>query len=342
MADYSALDKLLHRLALGSPALAEMVHDIERGLHLKSAPQSRNGQHVYVTGLARAGSTILMREIHATGVFGSLTYADMPFVLAPNLWAKLSKTKDAGPSAERAHGDGIKVDAHSPEALEEVYWRIFCGKDYIHHSGLTPHKPSADEMDGYLDLVRLILKRTGKTRYLAKNNNAILRLRPLARALPQSLFLLPIRAPLQHAQSLLGQHNRFLAPDSFTVQYMTWLAHHEFGATQRPFLFGPAPAGEPMALDYWLRLWIMVYTDLGKAAADLPNALLVPHEDLARNPAIWPALSARMGTAGAPMAEVRETAPRAIPAHDPALAAEADALYQSLRTAALPRILNGV
>ncbi len=36
------------------------------------------------------GPPFLMREIHRTGQFGSLTSADMPFVLAPNLWARLS------------------------------------------------------------------------------------------------------------------------------------------------------------------------------------------------------------------------------------------------------------
>ncbi|MGB5838386.1 MAG: hypothetical protein WBH14_15195, partial [Albidovulum sp.] len=122
MSDYSALDRLLHRMALASPVVAEMMHDMERGMFLKSAPED-GGQHVFVTGLARAGTTILMREIHRTGDFGSLTYADMPFVLAPNLWARLSKKgQTAGVKAERAHGDGIEVDTQSPEALDEVYW----------------------------------------------------------------------------------------------------------------------------------------------------------------------------------------------------------------------------
>lgn len=348
MADYSGLDKMLHKMALGSPALAEMVHDIERGMYLKSAPPSVGGAHVYVTGLARAGSTILMREIHGSGAFGSLTYADMPFVLAPNLWAKLARPKPAGPKAERAHGDGIQVDTHSPEALEEVYWRIFCGAQYITATGLKPHNPDADEIAAYLDFVRLILRRTGKTRYLAKNNNAILRLQPLAQALPQSLFLIPVRDPLQHAQSLLHQHQRFLSPDPFTAQYMVWLGHHEFGQTHRPFLFGPTPAntpaqgpaGDPMGLDYWLRLWLSVHQSLGPTAAALPNALMVPHDDLCANPALWPALSARMGLPARPLAEVRASAARAIPPHDVALAAQADALYQSLRANALQRILG--
>ena len=338
MADYSALDRLLHRMALGNRAVAEMAHDIERGRYLKSSPEARGGHHVFVTGLARAGTTILMREIHATGQFGSLTYADMPFVLAPNLWAGLSRKK-AGARAERAHGDGIEVDMNSPEALEEVYWRVFHGAEYISATGLTPHNPTSAAMDGYLDYLRLILRRTGKTRYLAKNNNAILRLRPQARALPDSVFLVPMRAPLQQAQSLLHQHRRFLTADKFTAEYMTWLAHHEFGATQRPFRIGRGPSGDPMTLDYWLEQWITVHSELGRVVAGLNTAWVVPHEDLTGNPLIWSAVCGQLGVRDGPLTEIRSAAPRAVDPHDPALAAEADAIYRAMRSAALPRIL---
>ena len=114
---------------------------------------------------------------------GSLTYADMPFVLAPNLWQRLSANGgEAGPKAERAHGDGIAVDFHSPEALDEVYWRIFSGGDYILADRLVPHVPDDELVAGYRDLMRLVLRRTGRSRYLSKNNNHLLRLESLARA----------------------------------------------------------------------------------------------------------------------------------------------------------------
>ena len=44
----------------------------------------------------------------------------------------------------------------------------------------------------------------GRTRYLSKNNNNILRLPALARAFPQALILIPFRDPLTHAASLLA------------------------------------------------------------------------------------------------------------------------------------------
>lgn len=327
---YSALDKTLHRLALGSPAVAEMTHDIERALYLKSAPPDE-GRHVFVTGLARAGTTILMREIHRTGQFGSLTYADMPFVLAPNLWARLSsRGRSPGERTERAHGDGIEVDTQSPEALDEVYWRMFDGAAYIGPNGLTPHTPGDDIVDGYRDLIRLVLRRTGKRRYVSKNNNNILRLARLATAMPQAEFLVPLRDPLVHAASLLNQHVRFSDNDAFTHDYMTWLGHHEFGSTHRPFLFGAPPEGDPMTLDYWLRVWIAAYSALDSAEATAANICFVPYEALSADPAVWRAVAARIGVETTGAAELRTVTDKAAGGHDGALAASARLLHARL------------
>jgi hypothetical protein len=329
-AGYSAMDQTLHRMALGSRPIAEMSHDIERGMFLKSAPAD-SGRHVFVTGLARAGTTILMREIHRTGQFGSLTYADMPFVLAPNLWARLSsKGATPGQKAERAHGDGIEVDTQSPEALDEVYWRIFDGDSYIGPDGLNPHAPDDELITGYRDLVRLILRKTGAARYVTKNNNNILRIGTLAAAMPDAQFLVPLRDPLTHAASLLNQHLRFLNPDPFVRDYMTWLGHHEFGATHRPLLFGDAPTGDPLTLDYWLAAWTAAYGALDRAEDGTPNNCFVPYEALSSDPSVWQAVAARIGVAAGPAQELREVKDKEPGACDPALLATARALHARL------------
>ena len=330
MSDYSALDRLLHRMALAAPVVAEMTHDIERARFLAKAPAD-TGRHVFVTGLARAGTTILMREIHRTGEFGSLTYADMPFVLAPNLWARMSrKGHKPGARTERAHGDGIEVDTQSPEALDEVYWRVFDGKAYIGDEGLSPHEPEDDLIAGYRDLIRLVLLKTGTVRYVSKNNNNILRLESLARAMPEAEFLVPLRRPIDHAASLLAQHRRFLEADSFTRDYMAWLGHHEFGATHRPFLFGTRPEGDPMTLDYWLRLWIAVYAALDPVEAARPNVSFVPYEALSADPAVWAAVARRIGVTPAAAEELRPVSEKPSNGYDAGLAARAEELHARL------------
>jgi len=329
VSDYSALDRVLHRIALGSPVIAEMLHDIERAMFLKSAPVA-DSRPVFVTGLARAGTTILMREIHATGAFASLSYADMPFVLAPNLWGRIAR-QGAGARRERAHGDGIAVDHDSPEALDEVFWRITAGRDYIRPDGLWPHVPDAEALAAYADLMRLVCRRRGLPRYLSKNNNLVLRLPTLARALPGAVFLLVLRDPLAHAASLLAQHRRFLGADRFTRDYMTWLGHHEFGATHRPFRFAPAPPqGDPATIDYWLGLWLSVHRALEPMAAGAGNLVFVPHEALARDPAVWPAVAARIGIIAGPRAEIRDRPPAPAPTADPALAEAAAQVHARL------------
>ncbi|MBP6030769.1 MAG: hypothetical protein KA533_05005 [Sphingobium sp.] len=341
MADYSPLDKLLHHLALGSTMRAEMLHDIEKSMFLKAAPADE-GRHIFVCGLARAGTTILMREIHGSGVFGSLTYADMPFILAPNLWRKFSaRGGSAGEKKERAHGDGIAVDYHSPEALDEVYWRVFGGKDYIRRDQLTPHKPDKDLIQGYRDMIRLVLLRTGKTRYLSKNNNMILRLPTLAKAMKQSLFLVPVRGPVSHAMSLFSQHRRFAEADRFTQSYMQWLGHHEFGATHRPFVWpGEAVKGDPETTAYWLDRWIAAHRTLLDTAKQHDNVLIVPSDDLATNATLWPNLARRIGLEAAPLREIRNMPERTAPENTIEKSQEAGALYAELTSLAHAKLAS--
>ena len=87
MSDYSALDKFLHRLTLGSRTLSKTLFDIDDMLVGVEVDLT---QTVYVLGFARCGTTALTEGLYQTKEFASLTYSDMPFVMAPNLWSKIS------------------------------------------------------------------------------------------------------------------------------------------------------------------------------------------------------------------------------------------------------------
>jgi len=337
--DYGFGARLLHRLALGSDAVAEASFDIEQASRAKAGPVPDAGPPVFVAGLARAGTTVLMRALHSSGAFCSLTYRDMPFVLAPNLWRRLSSgsRRDAA-ARERAHGDGLAVDFDSPEALEEVFWRVFCGDRYIAADRLVPMTADAEEVDRFRAYVAAIRAGhggpSGPTRYLSKNNNNILRLSSLNSAFPGAQVLIPFREPLQHAASLQRQHQRFTrinAEDPFSRRYMGWLVHHEFGADHRPFVFGDSvPGGSPDTLDYWLALWIDTYTALIETAP--PACRFVCYESLCEDPAVWPSLCAWLSLAK-PWPDpgfVRSRTAIEAP-YDVALSARADALYQALR-----------
>ena len=114
----------MHRLALGSKTLRRISFDIEKLLSREKQKGSPSEvAPVYVCGLARSGTTMLLRVLDQVGSLASLNYRDMPFVMAPNLWKRLSGfgAKEAHLS-ERAHGDGIEVGYDSPEAFEEIFW----------------------------------------------------------------------------------------------------------------------------------------------------------------------------------------------------------------------------
>ena len=81
--------------------------------------------------------------------------------------------------------------------------------------------------------------------YLAKNNNAVLRLKSMLPLNPDMTVFVLVRDPLQHAFSLMKQHQKFekeQTEDPFILEYMNWLGHHEFGQGQLPFnLSGSGP-----------------------------------------------------------------------------------------------------
>lgn len=298
---YSLLDRMLHRLALQFGSIAEMSFDLDQNM-VQTNPETIVPQkHVFISGLARAGTTVLMRRFHETGLYRSLTYRDMPFVLAPNLWQRLSSiSKRDIENAERAHGDNLLVNADSPESLDEVFWRVFAGEEYINKDFLNPHKPSAELIQKYIHYVNAILSAHTQRRelYLSKNNNNILRLDVIYKAFPNALILIPFRDPLQHAYSLFRQHEHFSKiqkNSKFTLSYMTWLGHHEFGLDHRPFRFNDSSSSlyTPDSLEYWLQLWCHTYSWLDSSKPK--TAIFVCYEDLCSQEEIWEHLTALAG-----------------------------------------------
>jgi len=291
--DYSFIERILHYLALGMPGVAEASFDLNCALN-KSSHDYSDKRHMFIAGLARAGTTVLMRAFYDTGRFRSLTYRDMPFVLMPNTWKGISspfwREKALG---ERAHGDRVMVNYDSPEALEEVFWRTFCGDDYILDNCLKPHNVDDEIIEKFRRYVSLIISSAGDERkhtYLSKNNNNILRLSSIKKAFPNALILVPFRDPVQQAMSLKRQHERFCErhrSDRFSFRYMTWLGHHEFGSTHKPFAFNGTRVEDSdrwstQDIHYWIDLWTGTYSYLLDQKTD--NMLFVSYENLCSKP----------------------------------------------------------
>ncbi len=114
---YSRADRLLHRIALGSAPVLEMSFDIERSRFGRAArARAAGGAPVFVAGLARAGTTIVTRMLHDSGVFASLTYRDMPFPLAPNSWHGMTRAMKPHAS-EKSRNAKRRTIASRPSAI---------------------------------------------------------------------------------------------------------------------------------------------------------------------------------------------------------------------------------
>lgn len=231
-----------------------------------------------MTGLPRAGTTLMLELLYATGEFQSFRYSDMPFILAPLLWNRISRSsRKAGQMQERAHGDGMKISVDSPEAFDEVVWLTYLAKKIVREDRLLPISPEdvdVEVRDAIRNSVRKVLALAKQSdpdarqlRYLSKNNANISRIGTLLQLFPTSKILVVFRNPLAQIRSLARQHERFLeehARDTFSQKYMKWIGHYEFGANFKPINFGGWMNGTeiPSRIDeaFWLSYWNAAYT----------------------------------------------------------------------------------
>jgi len=269
---YSLAERLLHWLALEPALVRQLSFDLERQFSLppRTAESDPAAHAVYVCGLARSGTTLLLQLLDQIDEFRSLSYRDMPFPLAPNLWRRASsRASREAVTAPRVHGDGVLVGFDSPEGFEEVFWRTFT--QYSTRDGvLSAAPPSAQAIAAFSEYRALVAnprRHAGsgtRRRYLSKNNNNLLRLGWLSQE-PDATVVLVFRNPAAAARSMHATHARFAAEqarDDFMRRYMAWLCHYEFGLDHRPFEFAAAAMNEaltPEQPDYWLDYWCAVH-----------------------------------------------------------------------------------
>lgn len=347
--NYAWLDRVFHRVAFSSPAVQLTAADVEATLYGRRFAGIPVNRPVFVTSLPRAGTTLVLELLARLPAFATHTYRDMPFVLAPLLWESLSRGfRKPAQLAERAHGDGMAVGFDSPEAFEEVLW-LSAWPEKFREDRIdlwSETEPAADFKARFVSqMQRLIAVRSGggePRRYLSKNNANVARLGLLRRLFPDAEILVPFRDPLDQAGSLLRQHHRFQRmhrEDAFARRYMRDIGHLEFGALHRPIQFpGMDQVRErhrPETIDYWLAYWIAAFTHV------LQHRRHVGFMDYgalcAGGVAGVRTLAIRLGVApealdalaGVELHEPRAHRPDAGSAN-PALVAEADALYQRL------------
>jgi hypothetical protein len=200
---------------------------------------------IFVCGLARSGTTILLECLAAHPDTATHRYRDYPGVLAPVVWNRIAARLYSGADApvERAHGDGIAVTPDSPEAVAEMLWMAF---------DAHAHDPARDNRVGrggmeeafaafFRDHVRKLLWLRGGRRYLSKGNYDLARMDALLALFPDARFIVPIRDPVTHIASLMRQHMLFATGETrhpAALRYMRRIGHFEFGLDRRPINLG--------------------------------------------------------------------------------------------------------
>lgn len=167
--NYSNLDRLLHRVAFATPAVQLTAADVERKMFSSSYAEVRGDRPIFITSLPRAGTTLMLEALHRFPSLASHLYRDMPFVMAPVLWSQLTGAfRKPSERRERAHGDGMDVGYDSPEALEEILWRIFWPDKYT-ESGIALWAASDDKPEARDFFADLGCRPTDGTREVVSN-----------------------------------------------------------------------------------------------------------------------------------------------------------------------------
>ncbi len=285
---YSDFSKLLHRMILNNYNISKALFFFE-WKSIKKKVKGHKDDFVIISGLARCGTTGLTTLLYQSNKFHSLSYANLPFLLSPNLWKKVYKPKDDN-LTERAHGDKVLFGFNTIEALEEFFFKAFLNDSFIGETTLTEHKIDEKVNDHYLNYQNMVKNLSDSdTTYLSKNNNFLLRYKSIREHNPSFKALFIFREPVKHAYSLMKQHIKFSemqSEDPFVREYMDWLGHHEFGLSQKPFDFGSNYQFKYESKDtinHWLEVWINYYQHLQQFTSD-EHLYLIDYKDFLEEP----------------------------------------------------------
>lgn len=259
---------------------------------------------IYVSGLARAGTTILLELLASHNATASHCYRDFPFAAIPVMWnwfLDRAIPADIEPT-ERAHKDRIQVTPNSPEAMEEPLWmHFFPGCHDPEQSNILDARTSNPAFEAFYrsHIGKMLYLRHG-SRYLAKGNYNVTRLEYLLKMFPDARFVIPVRDPVHHVASLMKQHALFCrdeTEDPCVLNYMRRAGHFEFGLDRRPINTGDSERTD-LVRRLWqdgeeVRGWALYWADihqyvagaLSRSPALRAATLVVSYETLCSSPA---------------------------------------------------------
>ena len=294
-------DHLLVRFATGFPGLLSELGRWEGAMLRDRLDAYEIVRPVFICGLARSGSTLLLQLFSELAGVATHRYRDFPFLAIPCFWnAYLDRFTSFSAPVERPHRDRILITRDSPEAMEEPLW---CEAFVDLHSPARSHRmteatsnPEFESM--HREHLKKILWLRSGDRYVAKDNYHVTRMEYLLKLYPDAHFIVPIRDPYDHVMSLVRQHTlfcRYAADDARIAYHLAAAGHFEFGPQRLPIVIdGDDSLATFEAWDLgdsirgYAIQWKVVYGFVQRLLASQPELAqrlhLIRHEDFCAAP----------------------------------------------------------
>lgn len=294
------MDYMLTWIATSNIGLMKKAGQWESRLLQRRLDKTAIEKPIFVSGLARSGTTILLEILSGGRRTASHLYRDFPFIMTPVVWDLFTRVFSSRQEPmERPHKDRIKITRESPDAFEEPIWQYFyphlheMSSAHILH--LEDRKPDFESF--YVNHIRKILLLRKGERYLSKGNYNIMRLEYICSIFKDARFIVPVRHPLFHVDSLVRQHKLFVAysnENQMVPKYLKAAGHYEFGPQRIPIILSKDDGAKVMkawdegldAVGYAIQ-WAQVYRyilNLLKTENYNENIRIVRYEDLCKEP----------------------------------------------------------
>jgi hypothetical protein len=294
------LAKLLKRY----PVVANFLHDVETAYLRNRIEDLQVHSPVYITGLARAGTTVVLDMLTQHPALAAHRYLHMVLPYLPHWFREFAEMTPIMTSpVERLHKDRLLVTRDSPEAVEEQFWQSHF-TDVLNESVSSILDSTTSDRrfeQFYRENIKKLMYNQNATRYVAKNNYNVTRLEYILKLFPGAKFIIMARNPFDHIASLAKQDvvlGRLETDDPKLLDWTKIIGHREFGSGKVCINVGDSELIQQIRrlwskretyVEGWARYWTSIYSyvlDKLSSNHEVANAsLLVRYEDLCGSPA---------------------------------------------------------
>ena len=301
--DFPAPMYFIAKMVSRFPSVANAMHKTESiylRKRLKNYPINRP---IYVTGVARAGTTITLEMLSRHPSVATHRYLHMVMPYTPHLVQKLANVLPLMTKpVERLHKDRMLVTRDSPEAVEEILWQkhfsSIVDESQSNILDASNSHPVFEQL--YRSHIQKLLLNQKASRYAAKNNYNVSRLEYLQKLFPDVRFVIVIRNPFDHIASLAKQDYVLGNLEHGDPRLLDWtkiIGHREFGTAKICINFGntetvktirrlwsdPKTYAQGWAM-YWNSAYSFVHERIESNPKIAESSIIVRYEDLCEYP----------------------------------------------------------